>query len=252
MAISVKKLEEKAKAETYLIKGVSPAFINAFRRSIMLHVPCLAVENISIYENDSVMFDEFLGHRLGMLPIKTDTKAYKPGDKVKLVLEKEGPCTVYSKDIKSTDPKIEVTDKNIPITRLGKGQKLRLEMQAEMNSGKEHAKWQPATIGYREVPSIKTLKGCDSCGECIKACPLSILEKKGKNIALKEPEACTLCGSCVDACKKDAIELEFDNSTYIFTIEPIAGLTSKEAVSSAAKEILQKSKEFEKALSKAK
>lgn len=252
MVISVKKLEDKANMASYLITDASPAFINAIRRSIMLHVPCLAVEDISIYENDSVLFDEMLAHRLGLLPIKTDVKTYKQGDKVKLVLEKEGPCTVYSRDIKSTDPKIEVSDKNIPITKLSKDQKLRVEMQAEMNTGQEHVKWQPSTIGYREVPSLKTLKECDACGNCVKECPLKILEVKGKKIVLTDPEKCSLCGSCTDACEKDALELEFDSSTYIFTIEPLTGLTNKEAVTAAANELLQKSKEFAKELKKVK
>jgi len=252
MAITVKKLQESDGMASYLIKGVSPAFINAIRRSVMLHVPCLAIEDVSIYENDSVMFDEFLAHRLGMLPLRTDSKAYKHKDKVKLVLEKEGPCTVYSKDIKSTDPKIEVTDKNIPITRLGKGQKLRVEMQAEMNSGSEHAKWQPAVMGYREVPEIQIAKECNACGECVKACPLGILEEKGKKIVLTDATKCTLCGACTDSCAQDALRLEFDSSTYIFNIEPLAGLSIKEAVSGAVKELSEKSKEFAKALGKAK
>lgn len=252
MAISVKKLDEKGKVGTYLIKGVSPALVNAIRRSIMLHTPCLAVEDVAIYENNSVMFDEFLAHRLGMLPIKTDTKTYKKGDKVKLVLEKEGPCTVYSKDIKSTDPKIEVMDKNIPITKLNKGQRLRIEMQATMDSGKEHAKWQPAVVGYREVPELIVSKNCDGCKECMKACPVNILQVKGKKVSFTKAEECNLCGACVDICPKEALRLNFNSSSFIFIAEPIAGLTTKEVISSAVKELLGKSKQIAKALQKAK
>ena len=155
MAVTIKKISEKGSTEKFLVKGASIALMNSIRRSILEDVPCLAIEDVTIYENDSVMFDEFLAHRLGMLPVKTDFKGYKKGDTVKLVLEKEGPCTVYSKDIKSTDPKIEVLDKNIPITRLSKGQKLKIEMNAVAMTGKEHAKWQPAVVGYREVPSLQ-------------------------------------------------------------------------------------------------
>ena len=124
--------------------------MNAIRRVVMQDVPCFAIEDISIYENDSVMFDEFVGHRLGMLPIKSNAKGYKVGDSVKMVLEKEGPCEVFSKDIKSTDPKVEVSDKNIPLTKLGKNQRIKLEMKAVMQSGREHAKWQPAVISYQQ------------------------------------------------------------------------------------------------------
>jgi len=252
MAISIKKIEEKDNVSSYLIKGTSPAFINAIRRSIMLHTPCLAVEDVSIYENDSVMFDEMLAHRLGMLPLKTDVKTYKQGDTVKLVLEKEGPCTVYSKDIKSTDPKIEVMNKDIPITKLGKGQKLRLEMTAMMNQGKEHAKWQPAVIGYRELPTLAVSSDFKAGKEAVEACPVNILELKGQKVELREPEKCSLCAACVDAAKGEGIKLEFDKSTYIFTMEPTAGLTAKETIEGAINAIESKSKEFEKLIGKAK
>jgi len=252
MAISIKKLKEEDGICKYLVKGSSPAFINAIRRSMMLHMPCLAIEDVSIYENDSVMFDEFLTHRLGMLPIKMDSKGYKIGDTVKMVLEKEGPCTVYSKDIKSTDPKIEITDKNIPITKLAKNQKLKLEMQAVVLSGKEHAKWQPAVVGYREMPTLAASSDCNGCSDCIKICPVNILEMKGKKVAMTKPEDCILCGACVDACKKEALKLEFDGSTFVFIVEPISGMSAKEVVSGAVKVLLGKSKEYSKALQKIK
>jgi len=251
MAISIKKLDERNNVSRYLVKGVSPAFLNAIRRTIMLHTPCLAIEDISIYENDSVMFDEFLAHRLGLLPIKTD-KTYKKKDKIKLVLEKEGPCTVYSKDIKSTDPKIEVVDKNIPITRLSKEQKLKVEMQAIMETGKEHVKWQPAVIGYKEVPELVVSKDFNEGKDFAKLCPLGILEVKGQKLVLAKPYECNLCGACVDSCHNDAVKLRFNENSFILIIEPIAGLSVKETIERAAKELIGKSKEFAKALQKVK
>ena len=89
MTISIKKLDGKGNVSRYLVKGTSPTLINTVRRSVMLHTPCLAIEDVSIYQNGSVMFDEMLAHRLGMLPIKTD-KTYKPGDKVELVVPRYG------------------------------------------------------------------------------------------------------------------------------------------------------------------
>ncbi|MAG21975.1 MAG: DNA-directed RNA polymerase subunit D [Candidatus Diapherotrites archaeon] len=148
--VSVKKVGEETGVVYLEVKDTNPSFVNSIRRTVMRDVPTLAVENVAIYENDSVMFDEFVSHRLGMLPIKSSAKGYKPGESLKLVLEKEGPCMVYSKDIKSTDPKVEVADKKIPIVKLGKGHTLKLEMTAVMMSGKEHTKWQPAVISYKQ------------------------------------------------------------------------------------------------------
>src|SRR3989344_7061043 len=128
--MDVKKISESGNSVQLLVKGVDAAFMNGVRRTIMNAVPTFAVENVRVYENSSVMFDEMLAHRLAMLPLKTDLKHYKVGEKVVMMLEKEGPVTVYSKDIQSTDPKIEVVDKHVPLLKLVKGQKVKMEMDA--------------------------------------------------------------------------------------------------------------------------
>ena len=141
--MDIKKIYEKDSITKYLVKGTNYTFINTLRRTMMSSVPCLAIDKVHIYENDSVVFDEMLANRLGLLTIKTDTKTYKKGDTVKLVLEKTGPCVVTSKDIKCTDPKIEIIDKKIIIAKLCKEHNLKLEMTATMSTGEEHAKYQP-------------------------------------------------------------------------------------------------------------
>ncbi|MBN2067861.1 MAG: DNA-directed RNA polymerase subunit D, partial [Candidatus Diapherotrites archaeon] len=252
MAIKIKKIDEKNKVSRYLVKGTTPALLNAIRRSVMLHVPCLAIDEVKIYENNSVMFDEFLAHRLGMLPLQTDSKGYKTGEKVKLVLEKEGSCMVYSKDIKSTDPKIEVIDKKIPIVKLGKDQKLKAEMQAVMQAGKEHSKWQPAIVAYQELPVVYSEKECNQCGQCIEACPKSVLEIQGKKVVLKDAMECILCGACRDACERDALTVDAEKGSYILHIEPIAGMSENDIIGNAVQELQEKAKDFGKLLSKVK
>ncbi|MDD5148801.1 MAG: DNA-directed RNA polymerase subunit D, partial [Candidatus ainarchaeum sp.] len=208
------------------------------------------IENVSIYMNDSVMFDEFLAHRLGLLPVKTDVKGYKHGDSVKLVLEKEGPCTVYSKDIKSTDPKIDIADKKIPITKLEKGENLKIEMDAVMHTGKEHAKWQPAIIAYQEVAAIESTKDCNACEECVKICPKNVLELKAKKVVLTDPLGCILCGACRDACREKALKINIEPETFLLMLETHGPLTAKECLSLAVTALKTKAKEFEKAVGK--
>ncbi|MBN1941379.1 MAG: DNA-directed RNA polymerase subunit D [Candidatus Diapherotrites archaeon] len=250
MAVSIKKISEKEPIEKYLIKGASIEIMNAIRRSILEDVPCLAIEEVSIYQNDSVMFDEFLAHRLGMLPIKSDAKGYKKGDKLKFVLEKDGPGMVYSKDIKSTDPKVEIVDKKIPIVKLAKDQTIKLEMDAVMHSGKEHAKWQPAVIGYQEVANIIFSKDCDACEECVKACPKNVLEMKAGKVVLTDSLGCILCGACKDACEKKAVKIDVEPKTFVLSIETQGILDSKECLLGAINSLREKSKEFEKLLKK--
>ena len=54
--------------------GIDTPFANAFRRILIADVPTMAVEEVFIYNNTSVMQDEVLAHRLGLLPINVDPR----------------------------------------------------------------------------------------------------------------------------------------------------------------------------------
>ena len=248
--MNVKKISEKNNLTKVLIKGADTAFVNSIRRAMMNSVPILAIEDVSVYENNSIMFDEFLAHRLGLIPIKMDLKRYKEGDKLKLSLEKEGPATVYSKDIKINDSKIELVSKKIPIIKLSKGQKIKIEANAVVGKGKEHTKWQPALIAYNEVPIITISKECNLCKECIKQCPVEVLELKAKKVVLKDPLNCILCGKCRDVCPKNCLSLECDESSFIMIIDNHENLKTIEIFNEAVKSLQEKTKAFKKELKK--
>lgn len=225
--MDVKVLEKKEDSVKMLFKGTEVSFVNGLRRTIMAGMPVLAVEDVHFYQNTSVMFDEMLAHRLGMVPLKMDSKKYKEGDKVKLILEKEGPATVYSKDIKSTDPKIEPAKLNIPITKLVEGQKLKVEMDAIVGKGSKHVKWQPAIVSYMEMPTIIGEKG-----KAYKTDVLDmILDESKRDIILEEGQ-----------------KVEYDPTTFIFSIESHGNLTPKELLGEAVIELKGKIKEFKKEL----
>ena len=52
--------------------GVDAAIANAFRRILLAEVPTMAIEDVYIWNNTSVIQDEVLAHRLGLIPIKAD------------------------------------------------------------------------------------------------------------------------------------------------------------------------------------
>jgi len=234
----------------FVVKGTTPTFLNGIRRSAMAHVPVLAIENVSIYENDSVMFDEMLAQRLGMLPVKTDTKSYKAGDKVKMVLEKEGPCTVYSKDIKCSDPKIEIASAKIPITKLKKGQKLKLEMEAIVATGKEHTKWQTGVIAYNEIPKLVQKGETSKPEDILKKAPKGALELKGKKIAIADPYSFHYSKEKIEEISNGALSLDYENDEFVLTVETNGSLSAIEILEQSAEALKQKTEEFRKELSK--
>lgn len=52
--------------------GVDASIANALRRILMAEVPTVAIEHIYIWANTSIIQDEVLAHRLGLIPIHID------------------------------------------------------------------------------------------------------------------------------------------------------------------------------------
>ncbi|ODV94310.1 hypothetical protein PACTADRAFT_45101 [Pachysolen tannophilus NRRL Y-2460] len=52
--------------------GIDTSIANAFRRIMIAEVPSVAAENVYIFNNTSVIADEVLAHRIGLIPLKVD------------------------------------------------------------------------------------------------------------------------------------------------------------------------------------
>ncbi|XP_054456306.1 DNA-directed RNA polymerases I and III subunit RPAC1 [Anoplopoma fimbria] len=57
--------------------GIDAAIANAFRRILLAEVPTMAIEKVFIYNNTSIVQDEVLAHRLGLVPIKADPRLFE-------------------------------------------------------------------------------------------------------------------------------------------------------------------------------
>jgi len=250
----------------FTLSGASPAFANAFRRAMISEVPTLAIEDVRIYNNTSALFDEMLAHRLGLIPIKTDLSSYStqakctcggagcPGCTVTFTLSAEGPRMVSSNDLIPADPKAVPVFDNVPIVKLTKGQTLVLEAKAVLNTGKEHAKWQPTQVcGYKNHPVVSISEACDACGMCVEECPRKVLAVRGKKVEVvngKLPD-CSMCKLCEKACMasgigdEPAIRVTAEADRYIFVVESDGSLPVKEIMNRALLYIKENSDELE-------
>jgi DNA-directed RNA polymerase subunit D len=104
-------------------------------------------------QNNSIVYDEMLALRLGMIPIKVDPDEYwkKPKFKVAFVLKGEGSGTLYSRDLQPMDPSMVPAHPDIPIAKMVEGQRIELEAWATVGTGKEHAKWQAGHAFYKQT-----------------------------------------------------------------------------------------------------
>ena len=160
--VKAKVLEESGNSVSLQLDGIDRSYANAVRRFCLSEVPAMAIDDVVILENSSVLYDEILAHRLGMVPIKTDLERYILPEacdcgsplgchrcRVLFVLDakgKEKVSTVYSGDLVSEDREIRPVSETIPLVKLAQGQTVKLEAYARLGRGKEHAKWQPSTV----------------------------------------------------------------------------------------------------------
>lgn len=57
--------------------GIHPFLANTFRRILLSDVPSIAIEKIYVYNNTSIIQDEVLCHRLGLIPLKADPRQFE-------------------------------------------------------------------------------------------------------------------------------------------------------------------------------
>jgi len=223
--VRVKFLDNDKKTYRFIIENTDTVYLNTLRRSIGYRLPIYAIEDIEFFENDSGTIDEMLANRIALTPI--NTPLVNTGKKVTFTLEKEGPGVVYSKDLISSDHDIKVTYDTIPLTKLNKNDKLKIQAYATLGTGHDHVKYSPAIISYSQMYELETKRGCDGCKACVTACPRKCIEMKNEKPILKNAEMCDGCVACIDSCKKECLKLN-GTSNYILNVELIGQTNIKE------------------------
>lgn len=176
--------------------GVDASIANAIRRILMAEVPTIAIEDVFIWNNTSVVQDEVLAQRLGLIPLRIDPRKleYKdagdhPTDLNTVVFKLVTACTwnpnrqrgdkdpdrlyqghnvlasqlewvpkgLQEQELAGKPPKSVIDD--ILIAKMRPGQEIKAELHAVKGQARKHAKWSPvAPASYRMLPAIDILK----------------------------------------------------------------------------------------------
>lgn len=111
----ISKNEEDIKFD---IKGIEPAMANALRRIMISEIPTVAIEKVNLWQNTSVIPDEVLAHRMGLIPIKVDPRLFEYKEKAQDYDETN--CVKFKLHVKCTrkvpgaplDPLTEILPEN--------------------------------------------------------------------------------------------------------------------------------------------
>ncbi len=233
--MGVKLLERRKLYLEFLVEGLNPTLLNSVRRATIADVPTMAIDTVVILDNSSIMYDEILAHRLGLIPLTTDLDTMRPEDTVTLSLDvtatRDGQI-VYSGDLVSSSPDVKPVWNNIPIVKLRRGQTVKLSAYARLGTGREHAKWQPVSVSaYKNVPYIEVDKSkckAPKCKECVNNCPKGVLAVSTKSVRLTRPYQCTLCRYCEYVCPEGAIKVRWHEDKFVYKLESTGALPPEE------------------------
>ena len=134
------------------LQGMPLQYANALRRICLNGVPIFAIDTVDILENSSILADEGIAHRLGLIPLKTELSAIETSsdsDRIMLTLDSGDSTetrTIFSGEIESQDDTIKPISEKIPIVTLAPNQRIKFEAHARLGRGIEHAKWNSSNI----------------------------------------------------------------------------------------------------------
>jgi len=199
----------------------------------------MAIDLVEINNNTSVLHDEFLAHRLGLIPLSSSgVKDFRTTRECDCRDARCDKCTViYDLNVKCLDTKtlrvtsndllpknknqqvmpvsrpseIESVDPGILIVKLQKNQELSLRAIAKKGVGKEHAKWTSACgVNYKFEPIVKLNhkrfdEGLDDeeKKEFVNSCPSRVFKfvEETSQVEVENELDCTFCEECVKKAK---------------------------------------------------
>lgn len=273
--MSVKILSKEGDRISILFKDIPTEVLSSIRRAAIEEVPTMAIDDVIIVKNNSVIHDEVLAHRLGMIPLRSKEalEKYNPPEMcaecvdcencfaklyiMETVNTKEDKLVIYSGDIKSVDQDVVPVIKDIPIVVLGKGHSIEIEMNARLGRGKEHIKWSPVSVSVLlSVPQLVfDLSKCSEnessmCLSCIREYDEGLAEeisnKKKGEIKLYDFSNTSLLKYCESKHCSRCVKVNYLENERILKLESTGALPVEDIFRQAIKELVRKLDNLEK------
>jgi len=280
-------LELKDDFIKFVLSETHVSIANALRRVMIAEVPTMAIDMVEIQENTSVLNDEFVAHRLGLIPLISTSVQYYTNprececigscdrcsvkfrlhvkntkDQIMYVTSKQLEPIQAENDVAPFDHSYEAQsqdDHAVLIVKLGQNQELSLTAIAQKGIGKEHAKWIPCIATLQQDPEIKFHENVKKLTEerkkeLVDSCPSKVYSYKEqtREIVIEDPTKCTYCQECIRKCESfgdpELIDIHPKAGRFIFNVESTGSLPPEQIVQNALKILKEKLNELQHGL----
>lgn len=241
----VKILELSRYVMRFELLNTDLSVANALRRIIISEIPTMAIEVVEVKENTSALHDEFIAHRLGLIPLLSqDVDRFEFSEKcvdcqglkcdkcqvhfkLQVTCLNEDKLEVTTRHIQQINPMISVapvayvddrgeSEDPILIMKLSKNQQLDMDLVAKKGTGKLHAKWSPvATCQMRKEPTVQIDSDkinrdltVEKRKEFVATCPRSVYKfnEMRNAVEIEDADRCILCIECVRYAQSQGLE----------------------------------------------
>ncbi|KAI5169233.1 DNA-directed RNA polymerase II subunit RPB3 [Pancytospora epiphaga] len=163
------EIKESTDINIKILLHAQVSFANALRRILLGEVAVPAIDLVEVEENHTVLADEMLSHRLGLVPLRLNRKlvskiecdcdSYCSRCSIKLTLCERNsgnrPRTITGRDLKPEIPG-DVECHDSLLVKLAPGQKINLTCIARLGEPLSHVKYCPVTtVGFVYDPQNK-------------------------------------------------------------------------------------------------
>ncbi|ELA41726.1 uncharacterized protein VICG_01230 [Vittaforma corneae ATCC 50505] len=238
--LQLKIISKTASSIEFDILNCHPSIANTLRRILISKVPTMAIHYVSVYENNTVFPDEYIAHRLGLIPLEANPEYFsyfKDEETFENVLnfridktaDKE-PVNLMSDDIEFVPA--EGQDHfsfrfkpNVLVCKMVPGNQVEMTFKAIKGRGEQHAKWSPVSLcSYRIMPKIilekdfygedaKELQACFSPG---------VIEIINNKAVVANPRLESMSREALRHEKfKDSVKILRESGWFCFNVETI-------------------------------
>ena len=250
----------------FVLSGCNSSFVNAIRRTILSEVETVSFNtdnyeksDLKVIKNTSTLHNEFILHRIGLVPVNvSDIESFNP-DNYKFILKKENNGdsiidvttkdfeiknleTGKNEDVTTFFPPNPITGDNILLLVLknnptGEGETIHIEGKCSIGSGNQNSRYSPVSNStfINKKDKVKAQKAFD---EIIQSMSESPSEDELKKLAKKF--------DLESADRYFFVDENGDPNKFDFTIESIGVIPPMEIFKRAIKKLIEKINNFNK------